>query len=128
MLLFDIQGVGSAWYTFKYSMSFAMEACAKAGIPFVVLDRPNPLGGLVVEGPYLNLGRIFRHRLPLRHGMTYGELATMLDAAITGAASLSLVAAAVKGTPPGAITAGCSTLGGSPPLPSRTHLPATSVH
>ncbi len=77
VLLFDIQGVGSAWYTFKYSMSFAMEACAEAGIPFIVLDRPNPLGGRVVEGPYLNLGRIFRHKLPLRHGMTYGELAKM---------------------------------------------------
>ena len=77
MLIFDIQGVGSAWYTFKYSMSFAMEACARAGIPFIVLDRPNPLGGQVVEGPFLRLGRIFRHPLPLRHGMTYGELATM---------------------------------------------------
>ena len=76
-LVFDIQGVGSAWYTFKYSMSFAMEACAEAGIPFIVLDRPNPLGGSVVEGPLLDLKRIFRHPLPLRHGMTYGELATM---------------------------------------------------
>lgn len=76
-LIFDIQGVGSAWYTFKYSMSFAMEACAKAGIQFIVLDRPNPLGGRIVEGPMLNLGNIFRHPLPLRHGMTYGELATM---------------------------------------------------
>lgn len=77
VLIFDIQGVGSSWYTFKYSMSFALEACAKAGIPFIVLDRPNPLGGEVVEGPFLNLGRMFRHPLPLRHGMTYGELATM---------------------------------------------------
>ena len=76
-LIFDIQGVGSAWYTFKYSMSFAMEVCAEAGIPFIVLDRPNPLGGRIVEGPYLHMGRIFRHPLPLRHGMTYGELATM---------------------------------------------------
>lgn len=76
-LIFDIQGVGSAWYTYKYSMSFAMEACAKAGIEFIVLDRPNPLGGSVIEGPTLNTGSIFRHPLPLRHGMTYGELATM---------------------------------------------------
>ena len=76
-LIFDIQGVGSAWYTFKYSMSFAMEACAKAGIKFIVLDRPNPLGGRIVEGPMLDTGNIFRHPLPLRHGMTYGELATM---------------------------------------------------
>jgi uncharacterized protein YbbC (DUF1343 family)/uncharacterized lipoprotein YddW (UPF0748 family) len=77
VLIFDIQGVGSAWYTFKYSMSFAMQACAEAGIPFIVLDRPNPLGGRIVEGPMLDIGRIFRHPLPLRHGMTYGELATM---------------------------------------------------
>jgi uncharacterized protein YbbC (DUF1343 family)/uncharacterized lipoprotein YddW (UPF0748 family) len=77
VMLFDIQGVGSAWYTFKFSMSWAMEACAKAGIPFIVLDRPNPLGGRVVEGPMQDTIRIYRHRLPLRHGMTYGELATM---------------------------------------------------
>lgn len=77
VLVFDIQGVGSAWYTFKYSMSFAMQACAQMGIPFIVLDRPNPLGGEIVEGPNLDLGGIFRHPLPLRHGMTYGELASM---------------------------------------------------
>jgi len=77
VLIFDIQGVGSSWYTFKYSMSYAMQACAEAGIKFIVLDRPNPLGGRVVEGPLLNIGSIFRHPLPLRHGMTYGELAQM---------------------------------------------------
>ncbi len=77
VMVFDIQGVGSAWYTFKFSMSWAMEACAKAGIPFIVLDRPNPLGGRVVEGPMQDTISIYRHRLPLRHGMTYGELATM---------------------------------------------------
>jgi uncharacterized protein YbbC (DUF1343 family)/uncharacterized lipoprotein YddW (UPF0748 family) len=77
VLIFDIQGVGSAWYTYKYSMSFAMQACAAAGIPFIVLDRPNPLGGSVVEGPLHDTVSIFRHPLPLRHGMTYGELATM---------------------------------------------------
>jgi uncharacterized protein YbbC (DUF1343 family)/uncharacterized lipoprotein YddW (UPF0748 family) len=77
VMLFDIQGVGSAWYTFKFSMSHAMEACAKAGIPFIVLDRPNPLGGRVVEGPMQDTISIYRHRLPLRHGMTHGELAMM---------------------------------------------------
>lgn len=77
ILIFDIQGVGSAWYTYKYSMSFAMEECARAGITFMVLDRPNPLNGRIVEGPMLDMGRHFRHPLPLRHGMTYGELATM---------------------------------------------------
>lgn len=77
VMLFDIQGVGSAWYTFKFSMSWAMEACARAGIPFIVLDRPNPIGGRVVEGPMQDTISIYRHRLPLRHGMTYGELAMM---------------------------------------------------
>ncbi|MCB0596122.1 MAG: DUF1343 domain-containing protein [Lewinellaceae bacterium] len=91
VLLFDIQGVGSAWYTFKYTMSYAMEACARADIPFVVLDRPNPLGGEVVEGPYLNLGSIFRHRLPLRHGMTYGELARMWNETEGFGAELTVV-------------------------------------
>lgn len=91
VLLFDIQGVGSAWYTFKYSMSYAMEACAEAGIPFIVLDRPNPLGGTVVEGPYLNLGSIFRHKLPLRHGMTYGELAKMWNDTENFGADLKVV-------------------------------------
>lgn len=90
-LIFDIQGVGSAWYTFKYSMSFAMEACAKAGIPFIVLDRPNPLGGRVVEGPLLHLGSIFRHPLPLRHAMTYGELATMWNETEGYGADLTVV-------------------------------------
>jgi len=77
VLVYDIQGVGAAWYTFKYTMSYAMEAAAEVGIPFIVLDRPNPLGGEVVEGPYLVLKGIFRHQLPLRHGLTYGEIATM---------------------------------------------------
>ena len=90
-LIFDIQGVGSAWYTFKYSMSFAMEACAKAGIPFIVLDRPNPLGGRIVEGPMLNLVNIFRHPLPLRHGMTYGELATMWNETEGYGANLTVI-------------------------------------
>ena len=91
VLLFDIQGVGSAWYTYKYSMSFAMEACAEVGIPFIVLDRPNPLGGRVVEGPFLDLAGIFRHPLPLRHGMTYGELATMWNETEGFGADLTVV-------------------------------------
>ncbi len=91
VMIYDIQGVGSSWYTFKYSMSFAMEACAREGIPFIVLDRPNPLGGIVVEGPMLNLGGIFRHPLPLRHGMTYGELATMWNETENIGADLTVI-------------------------------------
>lgn len=91
VMLFDIQGVGSAWYTFKFSMSWAMEACAKAGIPFIVLDRPNPLGGRVIEGPMQDTINIYRHRLPLRHGMTYGELATMWNETENYGADLTVI-------------------------------------
>jgi len=77
VLIFDIQSVGAAWYTYQYTMSFAMEAAAKIGLTFIVLDRPNPLGGVMVEGPYHNRKRIFRHKMPLRPGMTYGEIASM---------------------------------------------------
>jgi uncharacterized protein YbbC (DUF1343 family)/uncharacterized lipoprotein YddW (UPF0748 family) len=91
VLIFDIQGVGSAWYTFKYSMALAMEACAKAGIPFIVLDRPNPLGGRIVEGPLLDSGSKSRTSLPLRHGMTYGELATMWNETEGYGANLTVI-------------------------------------
>ncbi len=76
-LIFDIQSVGAAWYTYQYTMSWAMEVAAEAGVQFIVLDRPNPLGGKIVEGPFHNRSNIFRHKLPLRPGMTYGEIATM---------------------------------------------------
>jgi len=90
-LVFDIQGVGSAWYTFKYTMAHAMKACAKAGIPFIVLDRPNPLGGRIVEGPIRNTGSTFHYPLPLRHGMTYGELATMWNETESIGADLTVI-------------------------------------
>jgi uncharacterized protein YbbC (DUF1343 family) len=90
-LIFDIQGVGSAWYTYKYTMAHAMQACAKAGIPFIVLDRPNPLGGRIVEGPMRNTGSTFHYPLPLRHGMTYGELATMWNETEGYGADLTVV-------------------------------------
>jgi uncharacterized protein YbbC (DUF1343 family) len=81
-LLFDLQDVGVRVYTFVWTMSLCMEACAEAGIPFVVLDRPNPVGGEVREGPVLREGFesfVGRHPVPLRHGMTCGELAGWLN-------------------------------------------------
>ncbi|MFH1069288.1 MAG: DUF1343 domain-containing protein, partial [Candidatus Glassbacteria bacterium] len=79
LLLFDIQDVGSRYYTYVYTMAFVMEAAAEAGVRFVVLDRPNPLGGEIVEGPPLVPGfESFVGRfagLPVRHGLTVGELA-----------------------------------------------------
>jgi uncharacterized protein YbbC (DUF1343 family) len=65
-------------------MAYAMQACAEAGIPFLVLDRPNPIGGVAMEGPVLEYPRhssfIGLYPVPLRHGMTPGELAQLFNA------------------------------------------------
>lgn len=81
VVLFDLQDVGVRVYTFVWTMALAMEACAEAGVRFVVLDRPNPVGGLVREGPVLKPGFesfVGLHPVPLRHGLTVGELARWL--------------------------------------------------
>ena len=81
-LLFDLQDVGVRVYTFVWTMALAMEACAEAGVRFVVLDRPNPIGGLKREGPVLREGFesfVGLHPLPLRHGLTCGEVARWLQ-------------------------------------------------
>ena len=80
-LLFDLQDVGVRVYTFVWTMALAMEACAAAGIRFLVLDRPNPIGGLKREGPVLRAGYesfVGLHPIPLRHGLTCGEVARWL--------------------------------------------------
>jgi uncharacterized protein YbbC (DUF1343 family) len=79
-LVFDVQDVGSRYYTYQATMMLCMEAADAAGIGFVVLDRPNPIGGADVEGPALRPG--FEsfcglHDLAPRHGMTVGELALL---------------------------------------------------
>ena len=82
-LVFDVQDVGARYYTYQATMMLCMEAAADAGIRFVVLDRPNPIGGVAVEGPALRPG--FEsfcglHDLAVRHGMTVGELAFLFRA------------------------------------------------
>ena len=82
-VLFDLQDVGVRVYTFVWTMALAMEACAEADVEFVVLDRPNPIGGAVREGPVLRAGFesfVGLHQIPLRHGLTSGELARWLNA------------------------------------------------
>jgi uncharacterized protein YbbC (DUF1343 family) len=82
-VVFDVQDVGSRYYTFIYTMLHAMEACAAHRRRFVVLDRPNPLGGVVVEGSVLDAqfrSFVGLHPIPVRHGMTVGELALMFRA------------------------------------------------
>lgn len=83
VLVFDVQDVGSRYYTFIYTMLHAMESCAASGRALVVLDRPNPLGGAVVDGNVLDPAyRSFvgMHPLAVRHGMTVGELGRMFAA------------------------------------------------
>lgn len=78
VLLFDIQDVGSRYYTYVYTMSYIMEVAGQKGVEVWVLDRPNPINGVAVEGPMIHEGfRSFvgHHPLPNRHGMTAGELA-----------------------------------------------------
>ncbi|MYL44502.1 DUF1343 domain-containing protein [Virgibacillus halodenitrificans] len=80
VLLFDIQDIGSNVYTYIYTLGFAMEAAAEFDKELIVLDRPNPIGGEKVEGPLRSKDTVSfmgRFLLPVRHGMTVGELATM---------------------------------------------------
>ncbi len=78
VLICDLQDIGTRYYTFAYTIAFAIKACAKASIKCMVLDRPNPLGGLQKEGNLVEPGfESFVGEYPLqnRHGMTLGELA-----------------------------------------------------
>ena len=82
MLIFDIQDIGARFYTYIYTMSLAMEAAAENSIPFVVLDRPNPINGIDVEGNILEQSYatfVGLYPIPVRHGMTIGELAKMFN-------------------------------------------------
>jgi uncharacterized protein YbbC (DUF1343 family)/CubicO group peptidase (beta-lactamase class C family) len=76
-LLVDLQDVGSRYYTYAATMKACMAACAKAGKPVVVLDRPNPVNGRVLEGPIAEntASHVCWGKVPVRHGMTMGEIA-----------------------------------------------------
>ncbi len=94
VLVADLQDVGSRYYTYVYTLSHCMEACREAGVEVWVLDRPNPIGGTVLEGNLVPGGfRSFvgRYPLPVRHGMTIGELARMMNEALEIGCSLRVV-------------------------------------
>jgi uncharacterized protein YbbC (DUF1343 family) len=94
-LVFDIQDAGARFYTYETTMAYAMEAAARAGIPFYVLDRPNPITGNHVEGPLLDAANTsfagYLAGLPVRHGMTMGELARLFNARNKIGAALTVV-------------------------------------
>lgn len=95
ILVYDIQDVGARFYTYISTMSNAMESAAENGIPFVVLDRPNPIRGDMIEGSLLELkykSFVGMHPIPIRYGLTAGELARLIcgEDYITNAANLDL--------------------------------------
>ncbi|HET8667362.1 MAG TPA: exo-beta-N-acetylmuramidase NamZ domain-containing protein, partial [Terriglobales bacterium] len=81
-VVYDIQDIGVRYYTYETTMGYFLEAAAKAGKQIIVLDRPNPVTGAFVQGPVADLGKesfVSYGQIPLRHGMTVGELAKMYN-------------------------------------------------
>jgi len=95
LLVVDLQDVGTRIYTYIYTMANCLVAAKKHGIPVIVCDRPNPIGGVAVEGPMLVHGFesfVGLYPLPMRHGMTIGELARLFNEAFGIGAELEVVA------------------------------------
>lgn len=93
-LVVDIQDIGCRYYTYSYTMAFCIEACARRGIRVIVCDRPNPLGGVVVEGGIVHEGFasfVGAYPLAVRHSLTIAEIARFLDAREGWQADLTLI-------------------------------------
>jgi uncharacterized protein YbbC (DUF1343 family) len=94
-VVFDIQDAGSRYFTYSSTLKHMMQAAAARGLRFVVLDRPDPIDGVDVAGPVLAADRasfVNHHSLPVRHGMTMGELALLFDADLHLGTRLEVVA------------------------------------
>ncbi len=94
VLLIDIVDVGTRVYTFLYTMAYCLEAAARYGKKVIVLDRPNPVGGLEVEGNILRpecSSFVGLYPLPMRHGLTFGELALYINSEFAIGADLEIV-------------------------------------
>ncbi|WP_156320961.1 DUF1343 domain-containing protein [Bacillus sp. JCM 19041] len=94
VVVFDLQDIGSRYYTFIYTMAYMMEACNEHGKEFIVLDRPNPIGGLKMEGNLVeDECRSFVGLLPIpnRHGLTVGELAVVFKNEFGYSCSLTVI-------------------------------------
>jgi uncharacterized protein YbbC (DUF1343 family) len=96
VLVVDLQDVGTRVYTFQSTLALAMQACREVGVRVVVLDRPNPVGGEVVEGPQLDpeyASFVGLYPVPLRHGLTIGELARLYNDHFGIGCALDVIAA-----------------------------------
>ncbi len=102
VLMFDIQDVGARFYTYASTMALAMQAAAENGKPFVLLDRPNPINGIDMEGPTLDTAFasfVGLFPIPIRHGLTLGELAKMISGErwLGGGLNIDLTVVAMEG-------------------------------
>ena len=96
-LVFDIQDIGCRFYTYLSTLGHVLEAASEHGLRVVVLDRPNPIGGLAAEGPLADgdgLSFVAYHPVPVRHGLTVGEMARLLHSEKALACPLEIVACA----------------------------------
>ena len=93
-LVVDIQGIGARFYTYMTTMAYVMEEAAARGVPVTVLDRPNPVNGFDVEGPVQDIdarGFTGYFPMPIRHGLTLGELARLFNGELSIGADLTVV-------------------------------------
>src|SRR5580765_7094232 len=93
-LVVDLQDIGARIYTFIYTMANCLHAAGRHGVPVIVCDRPNPIGGVEVEGPMLEPGFesfVGQYPIPMRHGMTVGELAQLFNERFRLGATLEVV-------------------------------------
>ena len=93
-IVYDIQDIGVHFYTYESTLGYFLEAAAKAGKPVYILDRPNPVNGVFVQGPVADPGResfVNYWQIPVRHGMTIGELAKMFNTERNIGANLTIV-------------------------------------
>lgn len=84
LLVVDLPDIGSRFFTYNATVALVLEVCGRVGVPVLVLDRPNPIGGVVIEGPLLNPAQssfVGMLPIPIRHGLTLGELALLANGA-----------------------------------------------
>jgi len=133
VLVLDIQDVGARYYTYVSTMAAAMEATAAAGIRFVVADRPNPIGGLLVQGNVLDpefASFVGPFPVPMRHGMTIGELALLFNTEYGIEADLRVIPASGWSRDSWADETGIPWIATSPNMPtleSAVHYPGTCL-
>jgi len=95
LIVYDIQDIGARFYTYESTLGYFLEAASKAGKEIIVLDRPNPIGGAYVQGPIADAGResfVSYGAIPVRHGMTIGELARLFNSERRIDAKLTVIA------------------------------------